>query len=143
MTWTSGLLAGIATLLHTEGVATWRASGAYQPGEIPIVMSALPPDPDTVLVLESYTVGQDGHGDVTVGVQVRTRGTTDPRVVQDLSDAARDALDGLALVQVGGVWVSQIVHRSGAPLGRDANDRHERSDNYYVQARRETALRTD
>ena len=51
--------------------------------------------------------------------------------------------DGLSFVTFGQVVVSQINHSSGVPLGIDGNQRHERSDNYDIQARRTSALLTE
>jgi len=139
--WSSDLLAGIAELLADRGVGAWRPDGtAYAPDETAIVVGTMPPGPDRVICLNWYPVELlDGHGDVTVGVQVRTRAGTDPRDVSDLSDAVYDVLDGLAGIQLGGVWVSQIYRRSGEEISAAAGvdtqaDRHERVDNYYIQA---------
>lgn len=142
MAWSSDLLAGIAELLADRGVGAWRPDGtAYAPDETAIVVGTMPPGPDRVICLNWYPVDLDGRGDVTVGVQVRTRAGADARDVLDLSDAVYDVLDGLAGVELGGVWVSQIFRRSGEELGAAAGvdrqaDRHERVDNYYVQAAR-------
>jgi hypothetical protein len=154
--WTTDLLTGLAEHLAARGAGTWRPDGsAYASTETAIVIGAMPPDPDRVICLRSYTVDWDGFGDedddgridVTTGLQVRTRGGRDPREALDLADAVRDALDGLAAVRLGAVWVSQIVRRSGEELtamtsvDRQA-DRAERVDNYYVQASRPTPNRT-
>ncbi|MBA9003662.1 minor capsid protein [Thermomonospora cellulosilytica] len=142
MGWNTDLLTGVASYLAAQGVGIWRADGsAYQAGETAIVLATMPPNPDRVICLQTYPVSVDGSWDVTVGLQVRTRAGRDPREVADLSDAVYDALDGLSGVEFGGVRVSQMFRRSGeelsAPGGTDRQaDRHERTDNYYVQARR-------
>jgi len=152
--WTTDLLTGLAEHLAARGAGTWRPDGsAYTPAETAIVIGAMPPDPDRIIALRTYTVDWTGYGDadddgridVTTGLQVRTRGR-DPREVLDLADAVRDALDGLAAVRLGTVWVSQIVRRSGEELTAmttlDQGDRAERVDNYYVQASRPTPNRS-
>lgn len=141
MGWTADLLRGVADLLAARGVGTWRPDTAYQTDETAIVLGTMPPDPDRVVCLTCYPVDLDGHGDVTVGIQVRTRAGQDPRDVLDLADTVYDALDGLAGVELGGVWLSQMYRRSGEELGASAGvdqqaDRHERVDNYYAQAAR-------
>jgi hypothetical protein len=145
MSWTTDLLTGVAEHLGAAGAGTWRPDGTgYASGETAIVLAVSPPEPDRLIVLTEYgPLDADGIGDVVMGLQVRTRGTTDPRVVMAIRDAVHEALDGLAHVDLSGVKVSQIFHQSGTPIGQDGNDRHERTDNYYVQARRATALRND
>jgi len=153
--WTTDLLTGLAEHLAAHGAGTWRPDGTpYSPAETAIVLGAMPPAPDRVIALRTYTVDWSGFGeadddgriDVTTGLQVRTRGGRDPREALDLADAVRDAIDGLAAVRLGAVWVSQIVRRSGEELtamtsiDRQA-DRVERVDNYYVQASRPTPNR--
>jgi hypothetical protein len=149
MGWSRNLLTGAAALLADGGAGTWRPDGtAYQPNETAIVLSQMPPAPDRVICLRLYPVSiDDGHGDVTVGLQVRTRAGADPREVLDLADDVYQLLDGLMSVRLGGVWVSQIYRRSGEELGADAGadrqgDRMERVDNYYVQASRPSPHRT-
>ena len=148
MGWETNLLTGIAEHLHAHDVAVWRPDGAaYTAADTAIVLGAMPPHPDRVVLLNLYPVGSDGIGDVTEGLQVRCRAGRDPRTVLDLSGAARDVLDGLAAVNLGGVWVSQIFHRSGEELTALPSvdvqaDRVERVDNYYIQASRITALRS-
>lgn len=145
MTWTVDLLTGIAETLAAAGAGTWRSDGtAYLTSEVAIAFYAHAPGPDRQIVLSVYDQpDQDGIGDVTVAFQVRVRGTKDPRVADALDDACIDALDGLQHTTFGAARVYQINRQSGAVLGRDDNDRWERTSNFYIQARRQTALRTD
>lgn len=144
MSWTSDVVTGVAEMLAAAGVGVWNPTGtAYGPDDVAIVLSAVPPEPDRCITLTAYgPLANDGHGDVTLGLQVRVRGTTDPRVVLDLVDAVADVLDGLEMTAIGGVPVSQVFQRPGAAIGQDSNDRHEYSSNFYIQAQRVTALRT-
>jgi hypothetical protein len=147
MGWHTSLLTGLAAHLAANGVGSWRPDGsAYGAAETAIVLSTMPPRPDRVICLNAYPVDQDGFGDVTVGIQVRTRAGKDPRQVLDLADAVYDLIDGAAAVNLGGIWLSQIFRRSGEELSAMAGvdrqaDRHERIDNYYVQASRPSANR--
>lgn len=150
MSWTSDLLTGIAERLAAAGVGTWTPSGTYTSGQTGIFIAVMPPGPadgsgDRCIVLTDYDPdGGNSSGDVAPRVQVRCRGTrNDPFSAIDLASDVRDVLDGLASVTFGQVVVSQINHASGTPLGIDGNDRHERSDNYDVQARRTSALLTE
>lgn len=150
MSWTSDLLTGIAETLDAAGVGLWRPDGVYGPGEVGIYIAYMPPgsesgSPDRCIVLTDYDPnGGNNSGDVAPRVQVRCRGgRNDPVSVIDLASDARDALDGLAHVTWGQVEVSGVNHSSGVPLGVDGNGRHERSDNYDIQARRTSALQDE
>lgn len=146
MSWTTDLLTGVAELAADAGIGDWNPDGEpYTAAQTAICLSQMPPEPDRAIVLSLYPVSQDGTGDVTVGLQVRTRAGPDPREVQTIADAMNDLLDGLERVELGGVWVSQIYLRSGSDLGTDKGidkaARMERADNYYCQALRETQHR--
>lgn len=135
--YTTQILTGIAERLAAAGIGVWRPSGVYQADETGIVLGTVPTSPDRVIVLTGYDVDADpGLTDTVSAVQVRTRGGPDPRDVGDLADAVREALDGLQPGRLGTVPVSLIWWQSGAVLGQDANRRHERSDNYYLNAHR-------
>jgi hypothetical protein len=100
----------------------------------------MPPEPERVVCLTAYPVRDHiEQADVTVAMQVRTRAGRNPTEVQDLDDAIRDLLHGLEQTELGGISVVQMYRQSSAALGRDANDRHERVSNFYVDAMRPTA----
>lgn len=150
MSWTSDLLVGIAETLAAAGVGIWRPDGVYTTAEVGIFIAYMPPgseadDPDRCIVLTDYTpAGGTSAGDASQRVQARCRGAKhQPLSAINLASDARDALDGLAHVTFGQVEVSGINHISGVPLGIDGNGRHERSDNYDIQARRTSALQEE
>lgn len=134
--WTGRLLVGVAELLAGEGVGTWSTTAAYAAGQTGIVLKAYPPAPDRVVVLTPYPVtDHQVLADSVTGLQIRTRGlATNPTDVDDLADAVFEALHGLTGVDIGGVQVAEMHRQSYAQLGRDQQDRFERSDNYYVAA---------
>lgn len=143
-TWEADLAVGLAELLDAQTSGVWKPSGVYSAGETGIFLETMPVSPDLVIALYLAELpGGDGIGDVLWSVQVRTRGTKSPLVVKTLAGECRDALDGLSTTVINGIGVSQIRHQSGTSLGRDGNDRHQRSDNYYIDARRVTAFRHD
>lgn len=144
MGWTADLLVGIAEHLAANAGATWKPSGAYVTSDVrPIIITAVPASPDVVIVLTPYGVTDDpALNDTVQGVQVRTRGTKDPRVVTALDDDVFDALHGLSGVVLNGVHVIQMYRQSAAPLGVDGNGRHEATANYYVQTARPSTHRT-
>ncbi|MFY1658577.1 minor capsid protein [Micromonospora sp. WMMD1274] len=141
--WTSRLLTGLAQHIHAAGVAVWRPTGGYQPTETGIVVRGIPSSPDRIITLAPYPVTTTpGVADVTQGVQLRLRGTTDPRVVEDLGDALFDLLDSATGLVWSGIPVVHVYRQSYAALGADGNGRWESSHNYYVDAMRQTPNRT-
>lgn len=143
--WTSRLLAGLAEHLQAAGIGVWRPDGpSYTAAEVGIVIRGIPTSPDRIITLAPYVVASPpGLADVTQGVQIRVRGTKDPRVAEDLADSVFDRLDSAHGITWGGIPIVQVYRQSYAALGADANGRWETSSNYYVEAMRPTAHRTD
>lgn len=146
MSWTTDLLAGLAQHIADAGLGTYRPTGAYTAGETAIVVGTVPPVPDRVIVLTPYNNARPrGLADTAVSVQVRVRGPAgDSRSAATLLDPVHELLDGARDLTLGGVRVVQILHSSGpAPIGLDANNRPELTDNFVVQAERPTAAFPD
>lgn len=142
---TSRLLVGLAEHLDAAGVGVWQPTGAYQANDVGIFIRAIPQLPDRFISLAEYPLGSNlrGMADHLTGVQARLRGTADPRVCDDLADAVYDALDSLTGARWGEIPIVQMWRQSYTPLGKDANGRWERSENYYVHAMRPTSNNTD
>ncbi|WP_431892657.1 minor capsid protein [Micromonospora haikouensis] len=141
--WTSRLLTGLAEHLAVAGAGTWRASGVYAADEIGIIIRGIPTTPDRIITLAAYPVASPpGLADITQGVQIRIRGTRDPRVAEDLGDAIFDLLDSAGALTLGGIAVVDIYRQSYTSLGADTGGRWEASHNYYVEAMRPTSHRT-
>lgn len=151
MSWTSDVIVGIAEHLHAEGAGTWNPNGVYTAGQTGIYIAVMPPGAttnsswDKAIVLTDYDPdGGTTGGDTAMRLQVRCRGLrNDPLSALAIKDAVRAALEGLDAVQFGTVTVSGINHLNGTPMGIDGNQRHERSDNYQILARRTSALLTE
>lgn len=143
--WTSQLLAGLAVWLDAAGVGEWKPNGAYASSETAIVVLAIPDSPDRLITLTAYPVDDapKGSQDVTVGVQARIRGTTDPRSANDIGDALFEVLDSCRRQTWGDIPIVDAWRQSYAPLGFDGNKRWLTSHNYYVYAMRRTAHRTN
>ncbi|WP_244409203.1 minor capsid protein [Streptomyces albofaciens] len=95
MSYTVDLLDGLARLLDTAGVGTYRPDGVYAAGETAITIAATPPVPDRVICLSAYPVEESAAlTDTTTGIQVRTRAGPDPREVDALDDQVLDVLHG-------------------------------------------------
>ncbi|NUT31529.1 MAG: hypothetical protein HOV79_00490 [Hamadaea sp.] len=135
----------MAQHLETGGAGSWDPTGADYPDDVVAITlrDILPGPPDRLITLADYpVVDVPGVADVTQGVQLRFRGTTDPQVCTDIADACYELLHGLGRVSVGGpitwgvVQVVQVYRQSYTSLGRDDNGRWEQSHNYYVEAMR-------
>ncbi|OKI47234.1 minor capsid protein [Micromonospora sp. CB01531] len=141
--WTSRLLTGLAEHIAAAGIAAWRPTGSYQATEVGIIIRGIPPNPDRLITLAPYPVASTpGEADVTQGVQIRLRGTQDPRVVEDLGDGLFDLLDSATGLTWSGIPIVQVYRQSYAALGADSNGRWEASHNYYFEAMRPTQHRT-
>ena len=146
MGWTTDLLVGLAEhLVDVVPDLAWRPSGpAYTAAEVGVVLGAMPPDPDRVVVLTAYPVSGSGLSDVVQGVQVRCRGTRgSPTSPCDLDDAVYAVLHGAENLRLGGVVVAHTRRASAAQLGPDANRRHETTSNYYLTTAHPSAHVTD
>lgn len=138
------LLTGIAQLLATASIGTWRATGVYTASETGIVLDNVPATPDRIITLSDYTVSDDSTlSDSVIGVQVRTRWVgQNPSLVKDLDGLIFDLLHGMpSKTLVGGVHVVSCFRNSGASLGQDANTRWMRSSNYYLTVHRPSTNR--
>ena len=143
MSFTGDLLDGLAQLLADGGAGTYRATGAYAAGETAIVFGGMPQTPDRAIVLATYAVADDvSLSDSVVGLQVRSRGTSDPHDVEAIAGMVFDLLHGRTAFQAGTVRIVQALRQSGTPLGQDDNRRWEHSDNYYLTVHRPSANRT-
>jgi hypothetical protein len=150
MSWTEDLLVGLAEYLAAQGVGQWQATGAYiTDTPPPIALRTLPEKFDQAYAIGAYTEVETedaGLSDVTVGVQIRSRGT-DPDEVEGVADAVWEVLHGARMVVLGtgpsAVYTSLIYRRSTALLGTDRQGRYERACNYYVLASRPSVYRPD
>lgn len=143
MGFTSDLGTGLAEHLASNDIGEWDTTGVYATTDTGIVVGAMPPTPDRCIVITAYTSAEEyaDQADTVVMVQARCRAGRHPDDVNDLADEIKDLIDGATYLTLNGVEIVQILWRSGAWLGRDANDRFERTDNYLINAMRPTAHR--
>jgi hypothetical protein len=140
------LLTGIAETLADAGIGSWPppTNGVYPSDQVGIVLGVIPQQPDQTITLTGYAVRDASlENDSTVAVQVRLRGTEDPRVVQDRSGAVFNALQDLAGVSFGSIYLVLAARQSSLPMGQDENRRWLWSDNYYCQVAWPTLHRPD
>lgn len=128
------LLDGIAQLIAANNLATYRSDGSdYLDTETGIVFKAVNPKPDRIITMTAYGVTDNPTmPEARLGVQLRFRGTTDPRDVDDLGDSVYQILHGLTGIQFNGVFAEQVLRVSSITLGQDAAKRWERADAYYI-----------
>lgn len=135
MTWTTSFLEGIAQLLEDAGVAAWDTAGKYAASTTGIYIVGIPDGAPSGIALARYTVDDTLHGHGTQGLQVRCRGTQDPRTAESLADTVFDALHGLTDHLLAGpeaITVAKAWRQSHAPIGTDSSGRWETSSNFYV-----------
>lgn len=127
------LLDGIAQLIAGADIATYSTSGVYTPSQTGVFFKIVNPTPDRMVTLTGYVVTDDPSLPVSrMGVQVRFRGTQDPRDVDELGDSVAAVLHGLVNVQFGSVFANQVLRQGSITLGQDVSKRWERADTYYV-----------
>lgn len=119
---------GLARYLAARGLLTYDPTGTR--GDT--FIGTMPPAPDEAVALTLYGDGTttDRDGADLDRVQIRVRGTADPRTSYDRCLALRDALHGLAGVELpDGTWLVLATAPRPAPMGTDANGRHEHVTN--------------
>lgn len=136
------LLDGVARHLMARGLVTYDSSG--RTGNL--FIESLPSTPDLAVALTIYDDGNEtdsqiGHDDVPV--QVRVRGTTDPRPSRQLAQAIRDELLGLSeiLLPDGTYLLLGLGNSAVASMGADENRRHEHVANLVLRVRSATTHR--
>ncbi|MFF3622331.1 minor capsid protein [Streptomyces sp. NPDC002467] len=136
------LLDGVARYLVGRGLVTYDPAGVA--GNV--FIEAMPSTPDTCIVLTIYDDGaetdsQIGYDDVPL--QVRVRGTTDPRVSRTLAQDIRAELLGLGetLLPDGTYLLLALGNSAVASIGVDENRRHEHVVNLRLRVRSATPHR--
>ncbi|MFD8546794.1 minor capsid protein [Streptomyces sp. NPDC059649] len=137
------LLDALARYLDEQSLLTYDPDGTA--GDT--FIETLPPEPAEAVGLWLYDAGAPDarNGYDTRSVQVRVRGTADPRVSRRRCEAIYGALHGLAGIQLpgDGPWLVLAAARATpAPMGTDANGRHEHVLNIAVDVTNPTPHRS-
>lgn len=137
------LLEEFAQLLADRGLGVFHADGSAGGT---IFLAALPTAPDRCKAIATY-----GGAESSVlldydepRVQIRCRGTKDPRTAEADAQAVYDALHGLGYFTLpGGTWLQLAVGIQAGPvyIGRDENGRHEYVVNIRAEVSRPSANR--
>lgn len=145
MSYAVDLCAGIAEFLAAQGLATWRADGAYVPTDYrPIFYSIVPATAGDAITLTSYGVSDSfALSSSTIGLQVRVRGAgRNPAGADRIGDDIFNVLHGAQHVELStGIHVSGARRVSSISLGQAPSGDWARSDNYYLDAHRPSANR--
>ncbi|WP_370420335.1 minor capsid protein [Streptomyces sp. QH1-20] len=137
------LLDGMARHLHGLGLLTYDPTGTS--GDT--FVETMPPVPDEAVCLSLYDAGPpDARNAYDVrALQVRVRGTADPRPSRRRCEAIYGALHGLAgMALPDGTWLILAAARSTpAPMGTDSSGRHEHVVNLALDVAHPTTHRTE
>lgn len=124
------LLDGLGQHLAANGIGVWKASGIYLAAEVGITLETVPAALSQCIAITGYA-GPESETSTPVdypSVQLRFRGTGDPRVSRARAQSAYDLLHGAGHFALpDGTWLESCIGaQSGpTPLGIDANGRHE------------------
>lgn len=138
------LLDGLARYLAERGLVTYVPGGGATED---CFLEFMPSSPAEAVALTVYDGGTEPDSLLPYSeprVQVRVRGTTDPRVSRSRCTAIFSALHGLGpVILPGGTSLVLSVSIQGAPtsLGVDENQRHEHVCNFRMEIRLPTAHR--
>lgn len=136
------LLDGLARHLQTRSLLAYDPEGVT--GDT--FIDTMPPTPDEAVTLTGYGGGESDSLNPydEPRVQVRVRGTADPRVSRQRCEAIRSELHGLGPVTLpDGTRLILCVAMQAAPqsMGRDEAGRHEHVVNVRAEIRQATAHR--
>ncbi|MFF0293149.1 minor capsid protein [Kitasatospora sp. NPDC004614] len=125
-------LDSLARHLAVAGLLVYDPTGAA--GDT--FAETMPAAPDRAVQLTLYGAGEPDplNGWDERSLQVRVRGTADPRISRSRAEAIFSALHGLAGVELpGGLWlVLCIAQQTPYPLGVDSAGRHEHVVNFRL-----------
>ncbi|MGI5444145.1 minor capsid protein [Streptomyces sp. CA-243310] len=124
------LLDSLARYLAATGLLTYDPAG--RTGDT--FVEAMPPAPDRAVALSLYDAGPPEARDDTEQrrLQVRVRGTADPRVSRNRAEALCRALHGRTDVALadGSTLILAAARGTPAPMGTDPAGRHEHVVNF-------------
>tara|TARA_R100000278_G_scaffold101471_1_gene78010 strand:- start:1432 stop:1848 length:417 start_codon:yes stop_codon:yes gene_type:complete len=104
-----------------------------------VFISTMPDKPDTVVMVSEYgSTSDDKNPFDDISIQVRVRGTRDPRVSYNIAKEIYDELHGLTntvLISDGTRIVKVVAQNTPIDIGRDDNLRHEWTVNLQIEVR--------
>lgn len=119
---------GIARYLAALDLITYDPTGTT--GDTFVGTMPAMPEQAVSLTLYGPSTPEARDDAETVRLQIRVRGTNDPRVSEQRCLALRDALHGLAGIELpDGTWLVLATAPRPSPMGVDGNGRHEHVTN--------------
>ena len=104
-----------------------------------VFISTMPDKPDTLVMVSEYgSTSDDKNPFDDISIQVRVRGTRDPRVSYNIAKEIYDELHGLTntvLISDGTRIVKVVTQNTPIDIGRDDNLRHEWTVNLQIEVR--------
>ncbi|MEV8623410.1 minor capsid protein [Streptomyces sp. NPDC051079] len=137
------LLDGLARYLQERGLVTYDSTGAG--GDC--FIEQMPSAPDEAVVLTVYDDRSEPDSLLPYDeprVQVRVRGTTDPRISRRRCATIRSHLHGLGQVVLPdgtNLILSIALQAAPASMGADENRRHEHVCNFRMEVRQTSVHR--
>ena len=137
------LLDGLARHLQSKGLVTFETAGTG--GDC--FIDTMPSQPDEAVALSTYDDGREPDSKLGYDeprVQVRVRGTKDPRVSRQRCNAVYAELHGLGDVTLpdGTVLILSVALQNGpVSIGIDQLGRHEHVANFRMEHRSVTEHR--
>ncbi|MEU2120000.1 minor capsid protein [Streptomyces sp. NPDC016459] len=138
------ILDGLARYLAERSLVTYTSGGDLTDD---CFLELMPPEPDEAVVLTVYDDRAEPDSLLPYDeprVQVRVRGTADPRVSRRRCRAIRSALHGLGPVTLPDgteLILSVCLQADAASMGTDENGRHEHIANFRMEIHAPTAHR--
>lgn len=121
-------------MINDSGVATFRPTGVYVPGETGVTFKASPQNIDRVIMLMCVPINDAVM--IPLGkwmVQAYFRGKpNDPMDVEDLGDAVFDLWQGATNITLGSTHAIQILRQGSVGNGQDDSRRWTRIDRYLL-----------
>jgi hypothetical protein len=114
-------------------------TGVYAPGDVGLYDGILPSEPDTAVMVNSYSVQMIPVP--IIGIQFHFA-ALDPDALSNAVQAVSDVFEGRWGGTLGSVRLVSAAWQSGTPLGQDANGRRGRTENYYLTISRTIPRRT-
>jgi minor capsid protein len=131
------LLDGLARYLDLRGLGHFDPAGDVQLLDWSIFIEQLPQQPDRVIGLWQYAGAPSDSRNPweQPAVQVRVRGSADPRESRTRAQAIYDEVHGLGMLALpDGTWLQLALGAQGGPipLGPDQSGRHEHTVNLQM-----------
>ncbi len=141
MSWMTDIRKHIASVTASQsgGLFVFRATGAYQAGEVGIYGQVMPETPDEAISMTVYGVSESS--DTILNVQFMLRASSESRL-DEFEDAVSNCWSWAWNSKLNDTTIVGSSLSSGAALGQDSNNRVRKSLNYRMIVDRPLTHRT-